>query len=72
MSELADAIGGKADALLAELGDAGVDHAILKTIRAVIATRATINPPDAGGDEAEGNARNRLPTSRFRNHDRLA
>jgi serine/threonine-protein kinase HipA len=41
MKELAGAIRGDADALLAELNGDGIDHAILKTIRAIIETRAT-------------------------------
>lgn len=41
MAEMAGRVGGEADALLAELRASGVTHGILKTIRAVIETRAT-------------------------------
>jgi serine/threonine-protein kinase HipA len=40
MRELAQAIGPAADALLAELADAGIEHKILTTVRDVITTRA--------------------------------
>jgi serine/threonine-protein kinase HipA len=41
MTELAGRIGDEADNLLAEFEDAGITHEILRTIRAVIETRAT-------------------------------
>jgi serine/threonine-protein kinase HipA len=41
MTDLAGSIGDEADKLLAEFEDAGIAHEILKTIRAVIETRAT-------------------------------
>lgn len=40
MTDLAGSIGDEADKLLAEFEDAGITHEILKTIRAVIETRA--------------------------------
>uniref|UniRef100_Q07I37 HipA domain protein n=1 Tax=Rhodopseudomonas palustris (strain BisA53) TaxID=316055 RepID=Q07I37_RHOP5 len=41
MREMAGGIRAAADALLADLNDAGIDHAVLKTVRGVIDTRAT-------------------------------
>jgi serine/threonine-protein kinase HipA len=41
LAAMAERIGGEADALLPELADIGVDHAILKSVRTIIATRAT-------------------------------
>ncbi len=41
MATMAERIGDEADALLAEMAEGGADHAILKSVRAVIATRAT-------------------------------
>ena len=40
MTELASAIRGEADSLLAEFKEAGIDHAILKIVRSTIETRA--------------------------------
>jgi serine/threonine-protein kinase HipA len=39
MKESAERIRGEADALLVELEDAGITHAVLKTIRGVIEAR---------------------------------
>jgi serine/threonine-protein kinase HipA len=41
MVDLAGAICGEADSLIAELKETGIDHAILKTVRSIIDTRAT-------------------------------
>ncbi|UVK49131.1 type II toxin-antitoxin system HipA family toxin (plasmid) [Mesorhizobium sp. AR07] len=41
IATMAGRIGDEADALLAQLANVGADHAILKSVRAVIATRAT-------------------------------
>jgi serine/threonine-protein kinase HipA len=41
MKESAEWIRGEADALLAELEGAGITHAILKTVRGIIETRAS-------------------------------
>lgn len=41
MKELAGRIRGEADGLLTDLEDAGINHSILKTVRAIIETRAS-------------------------------
>lgn len=41
LADVAGRIEQEADALLAEINDEGIDHAILGTVRHVIATRAT-------------------------------
>jgi serine/threonine-protein kinase HipA len=41
MADLAGAIRGEADSLIAELKETGIHHAILKTVRSIVETRAT-------------------------------
>ena len=41
MADLAGAIRAEADSLIAELKETGIDHAVLKTVRSIVETRAT-------------------------------